>query len=407
MSKPRANSEPDPGERRRNPIPQRAGAPGKPGAIVLPDDPPRVLVASGSRTERERWAARLSEFECVCVQADTCAAAAGAAAAAPFDVALVSWRLPDGCAVALMAALADTGAPGDTRGTSEAPVVIALGEDPSSEDILRAVRAGAADVLRADAPIAEVRDRLGAAFARAAASAAGARRARRLRRLCRGLNHTRKELARQVGTLCRDLVQAYNDLSSQMVQLGVAGEFNGLVRQELELEGLLRTALEFLLSKVGPTNAAVFLPSGSSDYSLGAYVNYDCGKDAADVLLEHMAGTVAPRLDRLTEARLFTTDAQLAEYLDAPSPFLTDSQVIAFPCRHEGECLAVVVLFRDRFTPFAPAALPTVRAVAGLFGRQLARVIHLHHRHQPKSQWGLGGLGFGQDEDDNGLDLAA
>ena len=31
-----------------------------------------------------------------------------------------------------------------------------------------------------------------------------------------------------------------------------------------------------MLTKTGPTNAAVFLPGTGTDFDLGAYVNYDC-----------------------------------------------------------------------------------------------------------------------------------
>ena len=46
----------------------------------------------------------------------------------------------------------------------------------------------------------------------------------------------------------------------------------------------------------------------------------------------------------------------------------------------------------------------TLRIVADLFGKQLGRVIHIHHRHLPKDQWG--GFG-GVDEGDDDIDLAA
>ena len=74
-----------------------------------------------------------------------------------------------------------------------------------------------------------------------------------------------------------------------MTMVTLASEFNSLIRQELDLESLLRVSVEFILGKSGPTNAAVFLPAASGDYSLGAYVNYDCPKDSAEVLMDQLA----------------------------------------------------------------------------------------------------------------------
>ena len=61
-------------------------------------------------------------------------------------------------------------------------------------------------------------------------------------------------------------------LSSSGVRIGARGppsranglfssaEFGAVMNDELDLEHLLRKTLEFLLGKVGPTNAAIFLP---------------------------------------------------------------------------------------------------------------------------------------------------
>ena len=46
--------------------------------------------------------------------------------------------------------------------------------------------------------------------------------------------------------------------------------------------------------------------------------------------------------------------------------------------------------------------------IAEHFGSQLARVIHVHHRHLPKDQWG--GFETDMDDEDDGfgdIDLAA
>lgn len=202
-------------------------------------------------------------------------------------------------------------------------------------------------------------------------------------------------------------------------------EFGGLIRHELDIESLLRTTLEFVLGRCGPTNAAVFLPTTSGDYSLGAYVNYDCPKETVDVLLDHLANTVAPKLAERAGKRggvagtvggaagagaagsvmhLKNHDA-LVQTLGEDAGWLGDSSVVGFPCVQEGECLAVFLLFRDRLSEYTPSLIEQLRTIGELFAAQLARVIRIHHRHIPKDQWGA--IGDGEDEADDIGGMAA
>jgi hypothetical protein len=253
------------------------------------------------------------------------------------------------------------------------------------------------------APTADLVGALRTAFDRTRLARDREARIERLTRVCRRLNQARHEVTKQVSSLCGDMVNAYEELSGQVLHISIASEFNSLIRQELDVESLLRTALEYILAKTGPTNAAVFLPATSSDFSLGAYVNYDCPKDAADVLLDHLAGIVAPRMEGQTELKVLCGDQELHDFLGDDAHWLSGNNAITFACHHDGECLAVVILFRDRRNPFAASLVPGLRIIADLFGKQLARVIHIHHRHLPKDKWG----GFGADEGEDDIDLAA
>lgn len=174
-----------------------------------------------------------------------------------------------------------------------------------------------------------------------------------------------------------------------MNQVSVASEFRGLIKHELDIEALLRTTLEFVLARSGPTNAAVFLPTTSGDYSLGAYVNYDCPKDTCDILLDHMANVVAPKFERQVGVAHLVTAAELKKRIGEDAAWLGESAVAAMACRHEGETLAIFLLFRDRRNAFPSGVLEQVRTVGDLFAAQLARVIHIHHRHLPKDKWGM------------------
>lgn len=191
-----------------------------------------------------------------------------------------------------------------------------------------------------------------------------------------------------------------------MKHVSTATEFNGLIRAELDIEQLLRTTLEFVLSRSGPTNAAVFLPTTSGDYSLGAYVNFDCPKDTCDVLLDHLANSVAPRFENIEGVVHMTDNASFDKYIGDEASWLAGSHVMAMPCVSRGETLAIFMLFRDKKTPFTQTMIDQVQTVGDLFAAQLAKVIHIHHRHLPKDKWGM--LGDPPSEQgDYGSDLAA
>lgn len=335
-------------------------------------------------------AARLSPWPCVF--ADAAEDARRLLVEDPFDGVLIDSTLPAGSGVDLMR---------DITSAEAGVAVVLLAENPSLDLAVEAMRAGAADIINPRSSAHECRGRIGRAIERARRVRDRDERIERLRKVCRRLNDARHEVTRQVGSLCNDLVEAYQELTDQVSNVTLASEFNSLIRQELDIESLLRTALEFILSKAGPTNAAVYLPSTSRDFSLGAYVNYDGPKDAADVLLDQLAGIVPQRMEDRTDLVVCLSQRELDDFLGDDAHWLGESAVVAFNCRHDGETLAVVILFRDRTTGFAPSLTPTLRLIADLFGRQLARVISIHHRHLPRDKWG----GFGEPEDD--ADLAA
>lgn len=382
---------------------RKGSDPTPPAPIPLkPEAPrvPRVLIVSGNRLERLRLASKLTDVVdhtgshiAVCVQAESCKEAMSTIESDQIDLALIKTELPDGSGLTLTREIARRG---------RCPASILLAENPTLDQAVEAMRCGAMDIVSCRAAAADLIASVRTAFDRSRQARTREARIDRLTRVCRRLNQARHEVTKQVSSLCGDLVNAYQELSGQVLELSIASEFNGLIRQELDVESLLRTALEFILAKTGPTNAAVFLPATSSDFSLGAYVNYDCPKDAADVLLDHLAGIVAPRMEKEHELKVLTSYDELESFLGADAHWLAESGAITFACHHEEECLAVVILFRDRRNPFPESVPSTLKVIADLFGKQLARVIHIHHRHLPKDQWG----GFG-DEDDDDIDLAA
>lgn len=392
----------------------------------------RVLVVDAGQASREAIvrALRGAPIDVEVAPNIAKARAALANSAGPgFDCIVLDMALPAGGASQLLRELADTsgrarrssapgtasasgtqGAAASRRDAEHAPTtshsreqppsarVICTASSPTLEQAVEAMRMGAADLVARPFDPADLAKRVLDASRRARADRDRFAEVDRLRRACKRLSDARRQVARQVDSLCNDLADAYQELADHMSNAAITSEFAALVRNELDVESLLRTCLEFILGRTGPTNAAVFLPSNHADFALGAYVNYDCPKDSADVLLDHLADVLAPKIQDETGVIRMDTEDALARRMGDDAHWLEGSDVLAFSCRHDGDCLAVGVLFRDRKNPFSDDAVAQLKSVADIFGKQLARVVKIHHRHRPEEAW----PGFERDSDDEG-----
>ncbi len=177
----------------------------------------------------------------------------------------------------------------------------------------------------------------------------------------------------------------HGDMADRLDIVSSVSAYRALVSQDLDIEGVLQTSLEFLLSKTGPTNAAVLLAESEVDYALGAYVNFECPRELADPVLDRLANGVCHHVAEQGELVKFHDVKEFIEAVGTEAEILQNSDVIAMPCIHEGECLAVVFLFRDVSTPFSEEMAPLLDSLRQVFGEQLAKVIRIHHRLD--AQW--------------------
>lgn len=260
---------------------------------------------------------------------------------------------------------------------------VLLSSPPDSQRALQALRLGVSDFLVKPVTREQAGSALEQARLRHRLDRKRLRQVHKLRRMCRKLNEARTEISRQVDVLCNDLVNAYQELSSQMTQAVCASEFSGIIRSELDLHATMHHALDYLLRKAGPTNAALFLPAMPDHFAVGAYVNYDCSVGSADVLLNHLANVVAPKVATQNQPTLITDNAALAQLIGDDWNYLADAHVACVACRHKDEALAVLVLFRDGQEPFTPALLENLGIIAPILGDHLARIVRIHHRHLP------------------------
>ncbi len=264
---------------------------------------------------------------------------------------------------------------------------------------------GVADLLTKTTSPAELSQQLAKARSRTQTSRLKrreqAKRTKDLRETSQQLACVRSELEQQMGAVAGQLAGSFRDMAGQLRFVALASELDTLLRQELEVEPLLRTTLEFLLRKIGAVNAAIFLPDDQGDYGLGAYVNYDFPRETAQDTLEDLGSMLAPLyehhqgLHTIKDANDITQriDPDLGALPGAPIGWLADTTLGIYTCTSppNNECCAMIAIFRDKRTQFDDSTLRTLSIIGDLFGRQLVRMVKTTNRATQKSQWDVSG----------------
>lgn len=350
-----------------------------PGSKPEGDQVVRVLIVDGDKRVGQQVSKCAFDSRTQVTQVGSISEAFKCLNKEPIDLALIEADLPDGSGLALAKRL-KTG-----YATTYA---IVMTDHPSLEGTIEAMRLGVVDLICKPLNLEDVKQRVQQAVIRLRSEQKSHNRIKRLKRICRKLNRARDEIASQVDILCNDLVIAYQELAQQVQVLAQTSEFSGLIRQELDLEALLRRTLEYLLQKTGPTNAAIFLPASTDpeEFSLGGYVNYECTSESAEILLQHLADVLAPKMVHNHWPVHITDNGALTQWLGEDVNYLADSHLLAYPCRHEDETLAVIVLFRHGSQPFTNSLIQGCTSIAPLLAETLARVVSIHHRLMPDGE---------------------
>jgi len=340
-----------------------------------PRRPIRILLLDHEAADRARLLETIDTQATAVVEAATVEQADRLLEEGSFDIAFVTPSLPDGSGIDFAARL--------QRDNHSAQSIV-MTDDRSLENAVASMRAGISDLITKPVQPDELGARFRAAVKRNRADRKHEKRIRRLRRLCQKLNQARVDVSRQVDILCSDLVTAYYELAEQVNQAQQTDGYQDLVHDELDLEGLLKQTLSYLLKQTGPTNAAIFMPGAIEGYTLGGYVNYDCNRESADFLLDHLADVVAPRLADHEGVMHVTDNESLGEWIGDDAAYLEDSHVMGIRCVHQDETLALIVLFRDGSEPFHRQVAEQLQGLAPSLADHLAKIIRIHHRHLPE-----------------------
>ncbi|MCZ6835572.1 MAG: response regulator [Planctomycetota bacterium] len=338
------------------------------------DGPASILIVGREDDARNSLVQSLEEHQHRCIYIGRLDTALATASRGRFDILLVNPDLPDGDGLDLSR---------HVQKNAPATRTIIYGDKDISRCAMEAMRAGAIDVLCV--PVSEPDLITSIELAKTSSRRDRLRDERlvRLKTICKELNVARHEISDQVDILCKDLVDAYQDMTEQINEVAMTSEYKTLLKQELDVEDLLRTALQYLLTKTGPTNAAVFLPDSDGQYGLGAYVNYDCPRESISVLLDHLCRHICPQMAGEDDIVVFDDADEFSKWIDADVEFLEDSQIISYSCRKDEECLAVIVLFRRKSDEFPPELAGTLDMMRVIFAEQLSHIIKVHHRATP------------------------
>ena len=255
-----------------------------------------------------------------------------------------------------------------------------LAEVVSVNAVTQAMQRGAVDFVAMPFNDTDFGNRLVAAIERSRDERRREDRVVRLKGICKRLSEARTEFSEHARALKDDLREAREGIAERMDEVAMTAEYRTILRQELDLEDLLRVGVEYLVGKTGPTNAAVFLPGSDGEWSLGAYVNCDCQRATAQPMLDRLASDLCPELARQDELMRFEDTVDFVTSIGLTDAALTNCEMVAWPCNSNGDCLAIFMLFRNKAKGFEDGLATTIDALRGVFADQVATVLRVHHR---------------------------
>jgi len=215
------------------------------------------------------------------------------------------------------------------------------------------------------------------------------------------MNEDRHRADEENDSLSNELANAHCETKKKMQQVAIGAEFQALVSQELEVESMLRTALGYMLTRVGAMNAAVYLREGDVDWGIGAYINYDRQPEQFQSLVDTLGSTVCHTLATEENIKHFTNGEAFADTMGIDPFDFSGNEVVSYGCYAGDRCMAVVVLFRDNSRSFNTEAMDTIETLRTIFGQQLETILKIHRRAE--TQWPSESI----DDDDWSIDKAA
>lgn len=269
----------------------------------------------------------------------------------------------------------------EAQGADPCVRALVYGTQSTPTEVVEAIRAGASDFIAVPRDLDRIADRVHQVLDRVHAHRERERRMADLAEACDELKNTRDEMSERVDTLCGDLASAYRTMREQISDVALASEYRALLGQELDLEAMLRTALEAMMQRIGPVNAAVYLQESPGSWGVGAYVNYQWQDRDIMPMLRRLGEVIGPGMADEHGLVRFDDAGEFAASEGGEMSLLEGSEIAAFACHRDNECLAVFTLFRESELGFEDdhaAALDVMRTIVA---EQMSRILRVHRRN--------------------------
>jgi len=270
---------------------------------------------------------------------------------------------------------------GEVRAETPWVRAVIFGNCPGGDAVVEAVRCGASDWITLPDDRGRIPERMEQIMARVRGHRRREARLEELADTCEQLTAARDEMSDQVDVLCGDLANAYRSMRAQMQDVAMSSEFKAIISQELDVEDMLRTSLEYILKRIGPTNAAVYVRDASNDsYSVGAYVNYQWQDQDLMPMLNELGDVICSPMSDERDLIRFDDTAEFAERAGGHLAQLAETDAASFACHRDDECLAVFVLFRDKSVGFTDDQASTLDVLRMVIAEQLSQIVRVHKR---------------------------
>ncbi len=258
--------------------------------------------------------------------------------------------------------------------------VVGFSENPSPTSIVEFIRLGGVDFFCIPDDLSLIAERVQNILTNAHQVNKTKENAAHSLQLCNTMNEELQRISEENDSLCSDLANTHCETQKKIKQASVAAEFQTLVNQELEIDSMLRTALGYLLTRIGATNAAVYLNEGNVDWGVGAYINYDRQPDQFQTLIDTLGPIACPTIAEEESINKFVDGESFANSVGADIVDFSGSEVVTIGCDYKRRCMAVIILFRGDTKPFDQECLDTLETIQTIFGHQLGTILKIHRR---------------------------
>ncbi len=264
-------------------------------------------------------------------------------------------------------------------------IIVGYSSNPNTNKVIQFIRSGGSDFFNMPKDLNCVAERIATLLQKQQEEKETKDRANYAVHLCDKMNEARHLAEETSGALNNELANIHCETQKKMRQCAIGAEFQTLLNQELEIESMLRTALGYMLTRIGAMNSVVYLREGIGDWGIGAYINHDQQPEQFQSLIDTIGPAVCPNICTEESVKHIIKGELFADRMGLDQTDFSGNEVVTYSCFSGDQCMAVVVLFRDESRTFNTEAIDTIETLRSIFGQQLDTIVKIHRRAE--SNW--------------------